>query len=144
SLHLDMHIGVAFNPNLTDISSQVKRLKRKIEAGAEFVMTQPMFDANKVLSMCDAVRDLNIPIYLGILPLVSKRNAEYLHNEVPGITIPDTVRARMDIEDKMKAREEGISIALEIMRATKNAVDGFYLISPLHRYEISAAILKEL
>ncbi|MBN1376311.1 MAG: bifunctional homocysteine S-methyltransferase/methylenetetrahydrofolate reductase [Dehalococcoidia bacterium] len=144
SLHLDMRVGVAFNPNLADISSQVKRLRRKIEAGAEFVMTQPMFDAGKALSMCEAVKDLNIPVYLGILPLVSKRNAEYLHNEVPGISIPDDVRARMDIEDKAKARVEGISIALEIMRATKNAVNGFYLISPLHRYEMSAAIIKEI
>ncbi len=144
SLHLDMRIGVAFNPNFTDISGQVKRLGRKVEAGAEFVMTQPMFDAEKVLGMCDAVKDLNIPIYLGILPLVSKRNAEYLHNEVPGINIPEHIRERMDIEDKVKARIEGIAIALEIMRATRDAVNGFYLISPLHRYEISAAILKEL
>lgn len=143
SLHLDMHIGVAFNPNHTDISGQVRRLRRKVEAGAEFVMTQPVFDADKVLEMCDAISDLSIPVYLGILPLVSKRNAEYLHNEVPGIIIPDAVRMRMDIEDKNKAQAEGIAIALETMRAAKKAVNGFYLISPLHRYEISAAILKE-
>jgi len=144
SLHLDMRIGVAFNPNLPDITAQVRRLRRKVEAGAEFVMTQPVFDADRVLSMRDAIVDLNVPVYLGILPLVSKRNAEYLHNEVPGINIPDHIRARMDIEDKVKARMEGISIALDMMRATKDAVQGFYLISPLHRYEISAAILKEL
>ncbi len=144
SLRLDMRVGVAFNPNFDDISGQLQRLRRKIDAGAEFVMTQPVFDAAKIQSMGEAVKNLDIPVYLGILPLVSRKNAEYLHNEVPGIKIPDNIRQRMDTDDKIRARQEGISIALELIQAARGWVHGFYLISPMHTYEISAAILKQI
>jgi methionine synthase / methylenetetrahydrofolate reductase(NADPH) len=144
SLGLDMRIGVAFNANADNIKGQIQRLKRKIDAGAEFALTQPVFDMEKVNIWTDEIKGLNIPVYLGILPLVNKKNAEYLHNEVPGIKIPDNIRERMDIEDKTKARREGINIALEIITASKNAVSGFYIISPLHKYDISAEILKQI
>jgi len=143
TLCLDMRVGVAFNPNFPDITGQLERLKRKIDAGAEFIMTQPMFDSDKVTRVADALRPLGVPFYLGVLPLVSKKNAEYLHNEVPGMHIPEHIRERMDIEEKQKAQEEGIAIALELMRATGKLVSGFYLISPLRKYEISASILKQ-
>ncbi len=143
SLRLDMRIGVAFNPNFDDISGQLQRLKRKVEAGAEFVMTQPVFDAEKAKQACEAAKQFKVPVYLGVLPLVSKKNAEYLHNEVPGMSVPEDIRRRMSIEDKAAAQQEGIAIALDMMRSTRAAVDGFYLISPLHKYEISATILKQ-
>ena len=141
---LNMRVGVAFNPNFKDIAPQVARLKRKVEAGAEFAMTQPMFDKDKIFEMADRVRFLKIPVLVGILPLVSRKNAEFLHNEVPGMQIPDEIRQRMDIEDKQKAREEGISIALDLINSVKNRVDGFYLISPMHIYEISGRILEKI
>jgi homocysteine S-methyltransferase len=144
SLGLDMRIGVAFNPNFDDINGQLQRLKRKVDAGAEFVMTQPMFNVEKIKQMGDAVKDFNIPVYLGILPLVSKKNTEYLHNEVPGIKIPDNIRQRMAIDDKIAAQQEGIMIALELIQAARGWVNGFYLISPMHKYEISASILKQI
>ncbi len=144
SLKLDIRIGVAFNPNFDDMSGQLQRLKRKVDAGAEFVMTQPLFDADKIKRMGDEVKPLGVPVYLGILPLVSKKNAEFLHNEVPGMKIPDAIRGRMDIEDKAVAQQEGIAIALELIHAATGWVSGFYLISPLHKYEISAAILKQI
>ncbi len=143
TLSLDMRVGVAFNPNFPDITGQLERLKRKIDAGAEFIMTQPMFDSDKVTRVADALRPLGVPFYLGVLPLVSKKNAEYLHNEVPGMRIPEHIRERMDIEEKQKAQAEGIAIALELMRATGKLVSGFYLISPLRKYEMSAFILKQ-
>lgn len=144
SLSLDISIGVALNPNFENISSQVERLKRKIEAGAQFVMTQPMFDPEKVLQMHEKTKNLGVPIFVGVLPLVSKRNAEFLHNEVPGMQIPLEIRKRMEIEDKNKAQEEGIKITLDLIQATKDFVSGFYLISPLHKYEISAKILGQV
>ncbi len=144
SLNLDISIGVAFNPNFEDISAQVERLKRKIEAGAQFVMTQPMFNKEKIVEMFEKTKNLGIPIFVGILPLVSKRNAEFLHNEVPGMQIPLAIRQRMEIEDKVKAQEEGINIALDLINSTKSFLKGFYLISPLHKYEISAKILEQI
>jgi homocysteine S-methyltransferase len=144
SLRLDMRIGVAFNPNFDDISGQLQRLKRKIEAGAEFVMTQPVFDPEKIKHLGQAVKDFNIPVYLGILPLVSRKNAEYLHNEVPGIKIPGNIRKRMAIDDKIAAQQEGIAIALELIQAARGWAKGFYLISPMHKYEISASIIKQI
>lgn len=142
SYNLDFRIGVAFNPNTGNQQAQFMRLKRKVAAGAEFVMTQPLFDRNAIILLGEMSRELNVPIYVGILPLVNKRNAEFLHNEVPGMRIPDAVRRRMDIDDKEKAQQEGINIVLELIQATKKAVNGYYLISPLHRYEISAHILE--
>lgn len=144
ALKLDMRIGVAFNPNFDDMSGQLQRLKRKIDAGAEFVMTQPMFETDKIKKMSDEVNPLGVPVYLGVLPLVSRKNAEFLHNEVPGMKIPDPVRQRMDIEDKLAAQKEGIEIALELIRSATGRVSGFYLISPLHKYEITATILKTI
>jgi homocysteine S-methyltransferase len=144
TLSLDMRVGVAFNPNLQNMEGQLERLKRKIDAGAEFIMTQPMFDAGQVARVADALRPLGIPFYPGVLPLASKKNAEYLHNEVPGIRIPEDIRKRMDINEKQKAQQEGMAIALELMRATEKMVSGFYLISPLRKYEMTAAILKQL
>jgi len=143
TLSLDLRVGVAFNPNFKDITGQLERLKRKISAGAEFIMTQPLFDSDDVMRVADALRPLGIPFYLGVLPLASKKNAEYLHNEVPGMRVPKHICDRMDIGEKNKAQEEGVAIALELMRATKELVDGFYLISPLRKYEISASILKQ-
>lgn len=144
SLRLDMRIGAAFNPNFDDISGQLQRLKRKIEAGAEFVMTQPVFDPEKIKYLGEAFKDFNIPVYLGILPLVSRKNAEYLHNEVPGIKIPGNIRKRMAIDDKIEAQQEGIKIALELIEAARGWAKGFYLISPMHKYEISASIIKQI
>ncbi|HNX80582.1 MAG TPA: bifunctional homocysteine S-methyltransferase/methylenetetrahydrofolate reductase [Candidatus Omnitrophota bacterium] len=141
SYNLDFRIGVAFNPNSGNVQAQFMRLKRKVAAGAEFVMTQPLYDADAIKRLSEMSGELNVPIFAGILPLVSKRNAEFLHNEVPGMRIPDAVRNRMDINDKEKAQQEGIRIVLELIQATKQTVNGYYLISPLHKYEISAQII---
>ncbi len=141
---LNLRTGVAFNPNFKDIGPQTERLKRKIDAGAEFAMTQPMFEIDKIAEMAKKTKSLGIPVFVGILPLVSRKNAEFLHNEVPGMQIPDAIRSRMNIEDKQKAKEEGMSIALELIEGSKSFVDGFYLISPMHLYEISGQILEKI
>lgn len=143
AMGLDIRAGVAFNPNFDDMSGQLRRLKRKIEAGAEFVMTQPVFDPGKAAEVCSAVRDLKVPVYLGVLPLVSLKNALYLHNEVPGMRIPGAVLKRMESAGMDRARNEGIDITLGIMERCRDKADGFYLISPLHKYEISAAIIRK-
>jgi len=141
TLGLGMMAGVAFNPNFEDIAPQMVRLAVKKEAGAQFAMTQPVFDAARIIAFSDAARQIGIPVFAGILPLVSKRNAEFLHNEVPGMSIPEVIRKRMDLPDKGRQQQEGLRIARELVLAVKDRVDGFYLISPLGRYEVSAELL---
>ncbi|MFZ2385231.1 MAG: bifunctional homocysteine S-methyltransferase/methylenetetrahydrofolate reductase [Candidatus Omnitrophota bacterium] len=143
-LGLDLSIGVAFNPNFENISGQLERLKRKIEAGADFVLTQPVFDIQKAVFTVEEAGKLGIPVYFGILPLLSKRSAEFLHNEVPGMSVPLRTRQRMDIADKILAAQEGIKIVLELTEALKSKVSGFYLISPAGKYEISAEIIERI
>ncbi|HQP91194.1 MAG TPA: bifunctional homocysteine S-methyltransferase/methylenetetrahydrofolate reductase, partial [Candidatus Omnitrophota bacterium] len=141
---IDLKIGVAFNPNFIDMAPQIARLQKKINAGAQFAMTQPVFDRNKICEIKEKTEKLAIPVYIGILPLVSRKNAEFLHNEVPGMQIPLDIRKRMDVKEGKDARQEGVSIALELMNSCSSFVDGFYLISPMHLYEISGQILEKI
>ncbi len=143
-LGLRMGIGVAFNPNFDNISGQLERLKRKIDAGADFVLTQPVFDKEKAVTTALEVMDLGVPVFFGILPLLSRKSAEFLHNEVPGMSVPLHIRERMDIADKASAVEEGIKIVLELTKALKGKVNGFYLISPAGKYAISAEIIERM
>ncbi len=88
-------IGAAFNPNTSSMEGQVRRMQKKIEFGAQFFQTQPVFSQEKIDQVLEHTQEVNSPILVGILPLVSSRNAEFLHNEFPGISIPDDVRRKM-------------------------------------------------
>jgi len=129
-------VGVAFNPNVDRIETQVSRLRKKVQLGADFVMTQPIFDWRKARAVYDATREFNIPVFVGIMPLVSGRNADFLHNEVPGIEIPLKVRERLYRFDGERARREGVTIASEILESTLDYFNGIYLITPFVRYEM--------
>ncbi len=131
-------IGVAFNPNVKSIEGQVSKLLRKIEAGAHFALTQPLFDRRNFHIMCEALdkAGITIPIFAGILPLRSHKNAEFLHNEVPGIVIPADIRERLARYDSIPdQRKAGTEIALELMEEFRPGVHGFYLIAPRNRVE---------
>lgn len=143
-LGLRIGIGVAFNPNFENISGQTERLKKKIDAGADFVLTQPVFDREKAVSTAEKIMKFGVPVYFGILPLLSRKSAEFLHNEVPGMSVPLVIRQRMDIADKISAIEEGVKIVLELTAVLKNKVSGFYLISPAGKYGISAQIIERM
>ena len=121
---------------------QVERLQKKIAAGARFVQTQPIYDLARLHEMLDLTADLNLPILPGILPLVSERNCEYLHNEVPGIVIPDEIRARMRGKEKEAGIAEGLAIAREFIAATRNRVGGYYLIPPFGKYELALELIR--
>ncbi|MEZ0537542.1 bifunctional homocysteine S-methyltransferase/methylenetetrahydrofolate reductase [Caldicellulosiruptoraceae bacterium PP1] len=135
-------IGVALNLNAEDIKSEIKKLKNKIQNGANFIETQPIYDVNIIKRFFQYV-DFDIPPILGgILPLRSYRHAEFLHNEVPGITIPDEIRQRMkEASDPIK---EGIEIAYEIALSIKSFVQGIYIMPPFEKYEMAAEIIKRL
>ena len=135
-------IGCAFNPNTPKLEVQVARLEKKVAAGARFVQTQPVYDAPRLLAMVEQTAHLGVPLLPGIMPLVSERNCEYLHNEVPGIVIPEEVRARMRGKEKEAGVREGLAIARELIDAVRHRVGGFYLIAPFGRHEIVAELVR--
>jgi methionine synthase / methylenetetrahydrofolate reductase(NADPH) len=135
-------IGAAFNPNTTRIEAQVTRLEKKIAGGACFVQTQPIYDVAVLDAMLNTTGHLDIPILPGILPLVSERNTEFLHNEVPGIVIPEAIRKRMRGKEKEAGIQEGLAIAREFISAIKDRVGGFYIIPPFGKYLVAAELVS--
>ncbi len=133
-------VGGTFNPNARNLDAQMSRLKRKVEAGARYVMTQPVFDPALVEETARRTRELNVPVFIGVWPLLSGRQAEFLHNEVPGIVIPDAVRAAMAGLEGAEARRRGIEIGREICRAALGCFPGVYLITPFLHYETTAEL----
>ncbi|GAM09604.1 bifunctional homocysteine S-methyltransferase/5,10-methylenetetrahydrofolate reductase [Geobacter sp. OR-1] len=135
-------IGCAFNPNSPKMQVQVGRLEKKIASGAQFVQTQPIYEPEVLDAMLRDTAHLGIPILPGILPLVSERNCEYLHNEVPGIIIPENIRRRMKGKDKEEGVREGLAIAREFIASARDRVGGFYLIPPFGRCAIAVELIR--
>ncbi|PEE41811.1 bifunctional homocysteine S-methyltransferase/methylenetetrahydrofolate reductase [Bacillus pseudomycoides] len=136
-------VGGAFNPHVRHLKAAVKRMERKIAAGAEYFLTQPIYDVALIEEIYEATKHLEKPIFIGIMPLVSKRNADFLHFEVPGITLPEEVRQRMDgHETQESAIEEGIRISQELINEAMKYFNGIYLITPFLKYEITENLVK--
>jgi homocysteine S-methyltransferase len=137
-------IGVAFNPNSKNFDAQVKKLERKMEKGAHFVMTQPVYEKSMVRKMKEALGPLGIPVLVGVMPVVSSRNAEFLHHEVPGISIPDAVREKIrSLPEGPAQAEYGREVAAELAREVAEHFRGIYLITPMVRSGMTAPIVKE-
>jgi homocysteine S-methyltransferase len=134
-------LGAAFNPNLPSMDGQLRRLDKKVAAGARFVQTQPVYSIRVLEEMVRRTSDLDIPVLVGILPLVSERNAEFLHNEVPGITLPDEVRARMHGKQGTEGVREGMAIARELIEAGRGKAGGYYLMPPFGKVELALELL---
>ncbi len=137
-------IGVGADPNAIDMKREIRRTIEKIEAGAEFIITQPVFTPAALLSFIEKIESYNIPIIAGIWPLASYRNAEFMKNEVPGVIVPDSVMKRMaSHESKEKQREEGIKIARESVEAVHSYVRGIQVSAPFGNVEISLKVLEK-
>ncbi|CAH1190816.1 Bifunctional homocysteine S-methyltransferase/5,10-methylenetetrahydrofolate reductase [Paenibacillus auburnensis] len=135
-------IGAAFNPNVKHLDKAVERLEKKIASGADYIMTQPVYDPELIARIAKATEHLDIPIFLGIMPLASGRNAEYLHNEVPGIQLSDEVRRRMQGLEGETGRAEGVAIAKELLDAATAHFNGIYLMTPFMFYDMSVQLLE--
>lgn len=135
-------VGCTFNPNARNLDAQINRLERKVAAGAQFAMTQPVFDAALVGQMYQRTKHIGIPIFTGIWPLLSGRQAEFLHNEVPGIIVPEHVRARMAGSEGIEGRDCGVAIAKEVAEAVLEFYSGIYLITPFLNYETTVEIAR--
>jgi homocysteine S-methyltransferase len=135
-------IGAAFNPNTKNTPVQAERLRKKVANGAVFAQSQPIYDATLFFEALHLTRDSKIPLLPGVMPLVSERNAEYLHNEVPGISVPEGIRARMKGLEKEAGMREGLAIAKEFIAATFHAAGGYYLIPPFGKYELALELIE--
>jgi homocysteine S-methyltransferase len=138
-------IGVGVNPGATDLEHELKRFYWKVEAGAEYAITQPVFDPDQLLHFIDEIRrrDIWIPIVAGIWPLVSARNAEFMANEVPGVIIPPEILRRMQAASargREHALEEGIAIAREMFDRVRGAVQGLQVSAPFGRVEFALEV----
>ena len=143
--YASFHIGTALNLNMTDeeTEQEIEKYRRKIEAGAHFIMTQPIHELAPLERFLKLAGTPPIPMLLGCIPLHSSRHAEFLHNEVPGITIPDDVRARMRAAGE-NGREEGLKLAQELLTAARGMVQGVYLIPSFGRYDVVAKLAQML
>jgi homocysteine S-methyltransferase len=135
-------IGCTFNPNAKNMDAQVSRLERKVAAGAQYVMTQPVFETRLVTEMHKRTKHLGVPIFTGVWPLLNGRQAEFLHNEVPGIVIPERVRAEMAGKEGAEGRSQGIELAKEVCRATMDLFPGVYLITPFLNYDTTVELAR--
>jgi homocysteine S-methyltransferase len=142
-------IACALDPTAADQDTEWDRLERKLAAGAHLIMTQPLYDTRQVdAMMAEGHRRFGpggfpVPVLLGVLPLVSARHAEFLHNEVPGITIPDETRAAMHAAGERGA-DVGLELALAFLTAAGPAVQGTYLMPSFGRYEQNAELVRRL
>jgi homocysteine S-methyltransferase len=136
-------VGVGANPGALEIEQEIRRFQYKVEAGAEFAITQPVFDVQQLKAFLKQVEGFRIPIIAGIWPLSSLRNAEFMNNEVPGVHVADDIMERMRKADaKGSAREEGIAIARETVQEVRNLVQGIQVSAPFGRYQAALEVLE--
>ncbi len=135
-------IAGAFNPNVRSVEKAVKRLEKKIEYGADYFISQPVFSEEKLIEVYEHTKHLNAPIYIGLMPLTGSRNAEFLHNEVPGIKISQSIRDRMAAlnDQPLQAAREGIEITKSLIDTALDLFNGIYLITPFLRYELTTEL----
>lgn len=136
-------IACAVNPSAEDLDREIDRFRQKIDAGADVAMSQPLYDRPTLERFLERTGPLPIPFLLGVLPLQSSRHAEFMHNEVPGISVPQILRDRM-----RRAGENGIAEGLdqsrELLDATRDLVQGVYLMPSFGRYEVVAELVRWL
>jgi homocysteine S-methyltransferase len=139
-------VGGALNLTSSDSAQEIKNLRRKVKSGVDFLLTQPVYQPQVAESFLQKYQDkygpLNIPLLVGVLPLVSVRHAAFLHNEVPGITIPVEFLERMQ-EAGSQAAQEGIGIALELVEQMRPWASGIYLMPQFSRYDLAAEIIDQ-
>jgi methionine synthase / methylenetetrahydrofolate reductase(NADPH) len=136
-------VGGAANPTAPSLEAEVKLLKRKAEAGADFVLTQAVYDTEALGRFLDKASKTKLPILLGVMPLHSERHAEFIHNELAGVVVPEPIRNRMR-EAGDQGAAEGVAIAKEIIAAARGGVQGIYLIPSFDRYDLAAELVESL
>lgn len=140
-------IGVGVNPGALNLDEEIKRFEYKVEAGAQFAITQPVFDTEQLRDFLKRIEHVRIPIVAGIWPLVSYRNAEFLHNEVPGVRVTSSIMERMRAaSDKGKdaARDEGLQIARESLLEVRELIQGVQVSAPFNNVRYALEVFEAL
>jgi homocysteine S-methyltransferase len=140
-------VGVGVNPGHLDLEYELSRFDWKIKAGAEYAITQPVFDADQLELFLHRVKGHSIPIVAGIWPLLSYRNAQFMNNEVPGVSVPDPVLERMRIaseKSKEHGLREGVAIARETLERVRGQVAGVQVSAPLGRVDLAIEVFGDL
>lgn len=143
-LRANFSVGAAFDPNGRHLEKGVQRLEKKIAAGADYFMTQPVYDERRIEELYHATKHIKQQIFIGVMPLISSQNAAFLHNEVPGIRLTDEILARMQRHehDKEAAMQEGMAISRSLIDAILEYFGGVYIMTPFLRYEQSAELTR--
>jgi methionine synthase / methylenetetrahydrofolate reductase(NADPH) len=140
-------IGVALDPHAVNPEEELHRFQLKLEAGANFAVTQPVFDVEQLARFLKRMESAAgaIPVVAGICPLTSYRNAEFMNNEVPGISVPQAIMDRMrKVDTGERARAEGVKIAQEILLSIRNSVQGAQIAAPFGRYAMAVEVAEVL
>ncbi|MBC7899967.1 MAG: bifunctional homocysteine S-methyltransferase/methylenetetrahydrofolate reductase [Saprospiraceae bacterium] len=140
-------IGVGVNPGAVNLEEEIRRFEWKVEAGAEYAITQPVFDTEQLRSFLKKIEHVRIPIVAGIWPLVSFRNAEFLHNEVPGVNVTPEILERMRVaseKSKDAAREAGIAIARESLLEVRDVIAGVQVSAPFNNVKYALQVFDVL
>jgi 5,10-methylenetetrahydrofolate reductase len=139
------YVGAALNLNPPDLANEIKTLRRKMRAGADFLLSQPLYDVQLLLTFLKRYQSeygpLNIPLLIGILPLASDRHAAFLSQEVPGISIPKSILDRMSNAGENGART-GVQIAVELIQQVKDSTQGIYVMPAFNRFDYAAEIIE--
>jgi methionine synthase I (cobalamin-dependent) len=140
-------VGCALNLGAQNVDQEIRVLHRKIEAGADFALTQPIFDVEQAVAFITRYQSvhghLRIPILAGVLPLYNERHVAFLHNEVPGIQIPDIVRATIGDAGE-RAPEVGVRLAVELLEGLTGIVQGAYIMPAFGRYDLAAEVIERV
>ncbi|SUV02825.1 homocysteine S-methyltransferase/5,10-methylenetetrahydrofolate reductase [Priestia megaterium] len=137
-------IAAAFNPNVRHLDRAVQRLEKKIDCGAHYFITQPLYSTKQIEEVYEATKHLTTPVYIGVMPLTSARNARFIHHEVPGIKLSEDILERMDAtgNDRIRGEVEGLAIAKNLIDTAYELFDGIYLITPFMRYEMTEILTR--
>ncbi|HQZ82380.1 MAG TPA: bifunctional homocysteine S-methyltransferase/methylenetetrahydrofolate reductase [Pyrinomonadaceae bacterium] len=143
----EFSIGVGVNPGAVNLDEEIRRFEWKVEAGAEYAITQPVFDTEQLRHFLERISHVRIPIVAGIWPLISYRNAEFMHNEVPGVNVTADILERMRIasdQSKEHAREEGIIIARESLIEVRDSIQGVQVSAPFGNVKYALQVFEAL
>ena len=136
-------IGASANPNADPLEPELRLMRRKVEAGAQFFMTQNLFDERILESFLEKASRFRRPVIVGVLPLHNYRHAEFLHKEVPGMYLPDSVRERMRRAGEEGGPKEGQAMARDFIALCREKAAGVFLVPSFGRYEIVAELVAE-
>ncbi len=140
SIPTSLVVGVGANPVASDLDREIARFRRKVQAGAEFAVTQPVFDEKTFFKFLELIDDCKIPIIAGIWPFTSYKNAEFMANEVPGVVVPPKILEKMSrTKDGRDGRKAGVQIAIELMDKIRDNVAGFAISAPFGNVNMALA-----